>query len=523
MKSPVSSDAPPEHRSELWYQDPTRIQHHFYGVFEGGGAKGIAYAGALLAMRERQCWFLAVAGSSAGAITAALVAAGLEPEEIATATEDGINTVRCGFWSGIANLRSGGGFFDSTRLRDWLDAIFRNRVGLRIGKPPDAPVTFRELFDATHIELNIVAADISMRRQLVLSHLSASECLIADAVVASCSIPFAFPSRVLAVPERQSGNQVLHHTIVDGGVWANFPIFVFEDAEFRKFDQRAEEIDRKKIIGFLLKTKSREEAEKTEFPRGDDVVFVRQISDRDFKAREWFPNQGSSCKTARPFWSAFASWFLLPIELLGRFHNSSVQRGLDAGRWPLPRVGWARRLVIAGDGFLTAIGVPGGGLISLFIGPLLVTMILGVGAWTVCAYITTGAFRPLDSLNWYDVESYTKLLFRGIVTLGVYSAAVLTVLVGVLGILATMLLLRPARRVLYGLVTTYVAGPGAPVWYYNRGDIVALPIPPDLWTLQFDISRDIQQQVIDDARNATLKRLDAMLEREIATELPHTT
>jgi hypothetical protein len=150
-------------------------------------------------------------------------------------------------------------------------------------------------------------------------------------------------------------------------------------------------------------------------------------------------------------------------------------------------------------------------------------MILGVGAWTVCAYITTGAFRPLDSLNWYDVESYTKLLFRGIVTLGVYSAAVLTVLVGVLGILATMLLLRPARRVLYGLVTTYVAGPGAPAWYYNRGDIVALPIPPDLWTLQFDISRDIQQQVIDDARNATLKRLDAMLEREIATELPHTT
>jgi len=114
--TPTLSDAPKVAYGLLWYQDPTKVQHHFYGVFEGGGVKCIAYAGALLAMRERKCWFSAVAGSSAGAITAALIAAGLEPEEIATETEDAIKTVRSGFWPGLGNLRATGGFFDSKKL-----------------------------------------------------------------------------------------------------------------------------------------------------------------------------------------------------------------------------------------------------------------------------------------------------------------------------------------------------------------------------------------------------------------------
>lgn len=56
------------------------------GVFQGGGARGVAYAGALAALHARHHWFAAVAGSSAGAITAALVAAGLEPDRIRAET-----------------------------------------------------------------------------------------------------------------------------------------------------------------------------------------------------------------------------------------------------------------------------------------------------------------------------------------------------------------------------------------------------------------------------------------------------
>ena len=60
----------------LWYKQPEAVNRWFNGVFEGGGAKGIAFAGALKALKRRRCWFNSVAGSSAGSITAALIASG---------------------------------------------------------------------------------------------------------------------------------------------------------------------------------------------------------------------------------------------------------------------------------------------------------------------------------------------------------------------------------------------------------------------------------------------------------------
>lgn len=53
-----------------------------YGVFEGGGVRGTALVGAVAAVEERHMTFRAVAGTSAGAIVAALVAAGYNAESI---------------------------------------------------------------------------------------------------------------------------------------------------------------------------------------------------------------------------------------------------------------------------------------------------------------------------------------------------------------------------------------------------------------------------------------------------------
>lgn len=52
------------------------------GVFEGGGALGVAYVGALRALETHGIWFRRVAGNSAGAITACMIAAGLTADEI---------------------------------------------------------------------------------------------------------------------------------------------------------------------------------------------------------------------------------------------------------------------------------------------------------------------------------------------------------------------------------------------------------------------------------------------------------
>src|SRR5262245_19698015 len=46
------------------------------GLLKAGGAKGAAFVGALEAMERHDLWFQRVAGTSAGSIVAALIAAG---------------------------------------------------------------------------------------------------------------------------------------------------------------------------------------------------------------------------------------------------------------------------------------------------------------------------------------------------------------------------------------------------------------------------------------------------------------
>lgn len=52
------------------------------GIFSGGGSLGMAYVGALRAVREHGFWFARVAGTSAGSMVAALVAAGYDAAEL---------------------------------------------------------------------------------------------------------------------------------------------------------------------------------------------------------------------------------------------------------------------------------------------------------------------------------------------------------------------------------------------------------------------------------------------------------
>jgi len=53
-----------------------------FAIFEGGGARGIAHVGAYAAADELQFEFVGVAGASAGAIVASLIAVGFKPKKI---------------------------------------------------------------------------------------------------------------------------------------------------------------------------------------------------------------------------------------------------------------------------------------------------------------------------------------------------------------------------------------------------------------------------------------------------------
>lgn len=130
------------------------------GVFQGGGARGVAYAGALVALHARHQWFSAVAGSSAGAITAALVAAGLEPERIRDQTPRLLACVQPDSvidrlaqtigWLGLVR-------YDSAALEHTLDRLLVSALS----RDDDRPVTFTELYEATRVRLYVIVGDAS--------------------------------------------------------------------------------------------------------------------------------------------------------------------------------------------------------------------------------------------------------------------------------------------------------------------------------------------------------------------------
>lgn len=199
------------------------------GVFKGGGAKGIAYAGALTAMRERGLWFRSVAGASAGAITASLIAAGLGPDELAAAVPEGLQAMRSSVPErlGKAVIGHATSVFESKGLRAWLD----HTLARCIGASDDAPVTFGALYAATGIELYVVAMDLSSGLPIVFSRRTTPKVEVAGAVAASSAIPGAFPPGRGVFHAHDDGAVV--HQFVDGGTWANYPSFIFQDRAFR--------------------------------------------------------------------------------------------------------------------------------------------------------------------------------------------------------------------------------------------------------------------------------------------------
>ena len=199
------------------------------GVFMGGGAKSIAYGGALRAVHERGIWFGSVAGSSAGAIVSALIASGLELDELEAAIPAGLAAARASLpaRAGKVIIGHAHSVFEGRGLRAWLETT----MATKIGKVDGAPVTFAELHRATGIELYVVAVDLANGLPVVFCRRSTPDVDVAGAVVASGAIPGAFPAGRAVVRPGDEGAVV--HTLIDGSAWANYPSFVFQDRSFR--------------------------------------------------------------------------------------------------------------------------------------------------------------------------------------------------------------------------------------------------------------------------------------------------
>ncbi len=242
-------------------------------MFKGGGAKGIAYAGALQACEDAGITLRAVAGSSAGAITATMIACGYSARTSAEKMPEALAAIdspaRAMFRFGRSSL------LDNAQLHWWLRRTIAESVrGQFEGEPADC--TFSQLFDKTEIELFIVTMDLATGQPVVFSHSLTPDVSVAAAVVASSAIPVAFP------PSRMTANDEIYR-LVDGGAWANYPAFVFLDADFRAY-HGLPQLNDANTIGFILDTVSADDAQ------GD-------VADTSVFARALRPMRGSRLPT----------------------------------------------------------------------------------------------------------------------------------------------------------------------------------------------------------------------------------
>lgn len=240
-------------------------------VFEGGGAKGSAFVGAFTALKAAGHSTRRLIGTSAGAITATLLAAGYSAEEMLAAVNEKLNgkprfatfmdhpkasdfsqeqrdasdtmrvlqTVRLPVIAGrellkllldtplyptLFSIVECGGVFAGNAFLAWLTEKLA-------AKGVAATDTFTTFFDRKKVDLSVVASDTTDMEMLVLNRRTAPNVPITWAVRMSMSIPLIWREVVwqdawgLYRGRKKTGN-----IIVDGGVLSNFPIRLINES-----------------------------------------------------------------------------------------------------------------------------------------------------------------------------------------------------------------------------------------------------------------------------------------------------
>lgn len=256
-------------------------------VFEGGGAKGMVFVGALQEVEARGIRPERLMGASAGAIMATFLAAGYDAKEMEAAMKeekDGVPVFE-GFLevpplmredqvqnSAFRNLLEeidasfipnaiekkldyllasamgkfpqtnqlmfffdNGGFFAGNYFLNWLETKLNEGIyPLERGswakgkKRQFGSMNLAEFHAATGSDLSLIASDTTDARMLILNHYTAPACPLIWAVRMSMSFPLLWQEVVWdAEWGLYRGKDLTGHTIVDGGMLSNFPIELF--------------------------------------------------------------------------------------------------------------------------------------------------------------------------------------------------------------------------------------------------------------------------------------------------------
>lgn len=208
-------------------------------VLEGGGVKGIGLLGAYLTLLDAGYQIHRVAGTSAGAIVGALIAADMPADfMLKTMREVDYGAFQDkGFLDHLGKVGKGlsilfeKGIYEGEYLRAWLDDLLSDLGKVTFGDlrldDPEGSLPPERSY-----RLVIHTSDISCGRLVRLPWdyplygRDPDRQRVADAVRASMSIPFFYePIRFRG---RRTDGTEINSYLVDGGMLSNFPIDVFD-------------------------------------------------------------------------------------------------------------------------------------------------------------------------------------------------------------------------------------------------------------------------------------------------------
>jgi NTE family protein len=206
-------------------------------VFEGGGVKGIGLVGALSLLLERGYQPQNVAGTSAGAVVAAGLAAGYTAAELrrivgetpfSSFLDQGWEDRLPGIGTLVSILRDQG-IYEGEAFQQWMAGLLEAK-GIRTFKDLVHPA-YADAGPRYRYRAQMIASDITGRCLLVLPQdapkigIAPDDLNVALAVRMSMSIPIFFEPVRWRNP--QTGRE---HLIVDGGMLSNYPVWLFDSA-----------------------------------------------------------------------------------------------------------------------------------------------------------------------------------------------------------------------------------------------------------------------------------------------------
>ncbi len=213
-------------------------------VLEGGGVRGFALVGAVQALAEAGYGFVRVAGTSAGAVVAAVVAAlgrageplsrladvaaTLEPARVRERGPLGRALGPLGVLADVVSFLDDGGVADGRYLRDWLSGVLGDLGVETFGDLRLTGEAAEGVPEGRRWSLLVTATDVSRRRAARFPEdyprygLDPDAQRVVDAVAASAAIPAVIDPVRLRLP---SGERI---ALLDGGLLSNYPITVFD-------------------------------------------------------------------------------------------------------------------------------------------------------------------------------------------------------------------------------------------------------------------------------------------------------